>query len=148
MTYTVIQLEKMLKISRGTIYKRLETDELKPFVAFVNKTKVLKAEGLSTLQTLIESLKKQSEIVPEQDKMQLDKFTGHLEKQVEELKQECQDWKRRYIDKCEEWDMKSANFNNQLLQLKAETNKEIYLLTESIKPRSFFNIFKRKAISD
>ncbi len=130
MTYTVIQLQKMLKVSRGTLYKRLEMQEIKPFITTVNGTKVLKSEGLPILYVLCEGIIEQKEPVMEPPKIQEVDLKMQL---IEQLKHEIEGLKQdklRLIDEV-------AEYRSALIGVpKLET-------VEMKKKREWFRIFNR-----
>lgn len=144
--YSVIQLEKMTGVSRGTLYKRLESEQLKDYVQTVDGTLKLKEQGLDALYSSIEHLVKQKDADNERTDEYSNKHVERLEEQIRRLESKCSEWEYRYIEKCNDWENKYNALVEKLDKSQSDISKYLYIASENNKPRGIFNIFKTKTL--
>lgn len=135
--YTILELHKLLGVSRNTLYERLKTKEIQEFIFKDDKGIKLKKEGLNTLCALLGNTKlnKEETKVEQTD----DKYVRMLEDTVRKLEERCSLLEQKNHDAF----LQLMNINEKIL----ETDR-IYRLEslEDKKKRSVLNklnIFKR-----
>ena len=126
MDYSVTQLAKMFKVSRTTVYSKLEHEQLNKFVHDSEQGKRLNIEGLEVFKMLLANSKvnvqMNTSVTPQKDTKE--QYIDSLKDQITYLKKEIDDLK-----------IKNELLTNHLLQRDR-------LLLESAEQKKK-NIFKR-----
>lgn len=122
--HTVSQWSKILKINRGTIYKKIKimNEEIKPYIHYKNDIMMLDEEAIPILfNTIEETTSSESESITSEERIEeLRELVDFLKKEIEQ--------KNQQIEK-----LTQMNYNTQvLLKEQIEQNK----LTE--KKKGFF----------
>lgn len=128
--YTVVQLSRIYKVSRRTIYRYLESSELQDYVTTVDNVLQLKQEGLQVLNVLLGNSKV---TIKAHEENSID-VTSVMQSQIEELKKD----KERLI-------LQNKELQDKLdIQIeKLNTNMQILITGQTETKKSFWKrLFK------
>lgn len=145
--YTVSELAKMFNTTRQTIYNKLESEDLQPFINKTDKGLRLQIEGMNALQLIMS----ESKIAPKteidnnfttltpsidvtktpQNNPYLDKYIETLHQNINDLKQENERLRAELQSKDK---MLFDTLTRQQLLLEDKQGKE---------KRGFWNVFKK-----
>ena len=138
--YSVQQLAEMYNVTRSTMYRYLEHEEIKEYMYKDRKGLKMRLEGLNTLNVIMANNYNRTSQNESSEQINVnynDKYIHSLETQVNELKEEVKKWQDKYQSVVEALlDQKS---NTQKL---LESNQKV-VDTLLDKKKSKWNIFKR-----
>jgi len=137
--FSVGELAKRFGVSRQTIYNKVATEELKPYVIDNNGAK-LTSSGLDVLTALLADGKAGQQVAKKFERQRQDevdnkggnpdKYTSLLEQNIKELKQEIQDLKTEKQGIQAKYDAmveRVFSFEQKLLESKQDKEKRTFL---------------------
>jgi predicted oxidoreductase (fatty acid repression mutant protein) len=140
--FTIKQAAEKLKVSRQSIYNKIDSQQMKAFVINGQKGKLIKEEGLEVLANLINS-PSDSKKDSTSDSKQEESLTSVLQVKddyIRSLKEQLSDYKEQLSKKDEQIETLSRLTENTQILLKVEQEKLLALENQDQKrKRSFLN---------
>lgn len=141
--YTITEISKMIGVSRQAIYKKIDREELQPYLKDSEKGKVITEKGLTILKGFFSDYL-DSKQVTDNERQKSSKHTDNLQTDyIQSLKSEIDHLKSITTDQSQQIGNLTQLLQNSQILLKQQQDK-ILLLENPIetKRRSIWSLFK------
>lgn len=135
--YTMSEVAKLLNVSRQTVYNKINSQDLQPYIHDTDRGKILLEEGFQILKTMLGStVNLQSKPVND---------SKYIDTLIDSLKSENENLRRIVVDQSKQIENLTKLIENSQVLLKHEQEKNALLLesSEEKSKRRIWNPFKK-----